>query len=241
MIKCSTSRYSSPNLFDYESGNVSLGELKVSSECQIIQKGTIIETKKINESITSQSANNIQKLINIKVHKRNYWIQKAAAMSVSNNKNLVWMSLRDYIGDHGMRGIRLHQGDVIRMGGCSFRVKEIVGDVATPHEIQSAAKDYRPEYSFSVYSIKDNNSKYRNADIQCRICLNNESTEENPIISSPCRCSGSIRYVHLKCLQKWLLDQVVERRNEYFHSYSWQMLKCDICKTQYPSNTLIYS
>jgi len=36
----------------------------------------------------------------------------------------------------------------------------------------------------------------------CRICLDTESEEDNPLIS-PCRCSGSMRYVHRACLDQW--------------------------------------
>lgn len=36
----------------------------------------------------------------------------------------------------------------------------------------------------------------------CRICLESEDSQENPLIS-PCRCSGSMRYVHRNCLDEW--------------------------------------
>ena len=35
----------------------------------------------------------------------------------------------------------------------------------------------------------------------CRICLDEEDTLDELI--SPCRCSGSSKYVHIDCLQKW--------------------------------------
>ena len=39
----------------------------------------------------------------------------------------------------------------------------------------------------------------------CRICLGDENEEEtNPLIS-PCRCAGSMQYIHLNCLKKWFL------------------------------------
>lgn len=36
----------------------------------------------------------------------------------------------------------------------------------------------------------------------CRIC-HCESEPDQPLIS-PCHCSGSLRYVHQSCLQKWI-------------------------------------
>ncbi len=40
-------------------------------------------------------------------------------------------------------------------------------------------------------------------DNQCRFCLDNYAIVSNPFIS-PCKCNGSIKYVHLKCLFKWI-------------------------------------
>lgn len=36
----------------------------------------------------------------------------------------------------------------------------------------------------------------------CRICRG-EATEQEPLMH-PCRCSGSIKYVHEDCLTEWL-------------------------------------
>lgn len=38
----------------------------------------------------------------------------------------------------------------------------------------------------------------------CRICLDEEEDFQsgNPFIT-PCRCMGSMKYIHLKCLRNW--------------------------------------
>lgn len=36
----------------------------------------------------------------------------------------------------------------------------------------------------------------------CRICLDDIETEENPFIT-PCKCSGSMKFIHLLCLREW--------------------------------------
>jgi len=38
----------------------------------------------------------------------------------------------------------------------------------------------------------------------CRICLEEEEDFQsgNPFIT-PCRCTGSMKYIHLKCLRNW--------------------------------------
>jgi E3 ubiquitin-protein ligase DOA10 len=37
---------------------------------------------------------------------------------------------------------------------------------------------------------------------QCRFCLDEGETPDNPLIA-PCPCTGSVRYVHHGCLKRW--------------------------------------
>lgn len=37
----------------------------------------------------------------------------------------------------------------------------------------------------------------------CRFCFDEYQTIHNPLIA-PCKCNGSIKYIHLKCLLKWI-------------------------------------
>lgn len=39
----------------------------------------------------------------------------------------------------------------------------------------------------------------------CRICLDGEDEKDNPLIT-PCKCSGSMRYVHRACLDEWRMN-----------------------------------
>ncbi|CAG9313781.1 unnamed protein product [Blepharisma stoltei] len=55
----------------------------------------------------------------------------------------------------------------------------------------------------------------------CRICYE-IADDENPLIS-PCKCSGSMKYIHEHCLKIWLLsiDEDLDKG------------KCDICKVEF--------
>jgi len=44
-------------------------------------------------------------------------------------------------------------------------------------------------------------TEMNNDTYMCRICLDEQDTLDDLI--SPCRCSGSSKYVHVECLQKW--------------------------------------
>jgi len=68
----------------------------------------------------------------------------------------------------------------------------------------------------------------------CRICLGEEVGEpDNPIIT-PCKCSGSMGYIHLECLRKWIKQRVTVASNAYVTSVSWKSLSCELCKTPFP-------
>jgi hypothetical protein len=57
--------------------------------------------------------------------------------------------------------------------------------------------------------------------IQCRICLE-ENLERNDVIV-PCKCSGTQKYVHKRCLNEW---RTINRNNRLYH-------KCQLCNTEY--------
>lgn len=69
-------------------------------------------------------------------------------------------------------------------------------------------------------SIKDESIEKNNEIKMCRICW---STEGDDIIS-PCKCKGSLKYVHVSCINKW--------RGECGYD-SPKYSKCDLCNVEY--------
>jgi len=57
-------------------------------------------------------------------------------------------------------------------------------------------------------------------DALCRICY--QGREDGPLFS-PCKCSGSMKYVHVKCLEKW----------REFSPNPKSIVQCDYCKYEY--------
>ena len=70
-------------------------------------------------------------------------------------------------------------------------------------------------------------------DIQCKICWDNTSTAENPLLNS-CQCSGSVRYIHYECLKYWLKQKMAKKEEANLISYSWKQFECELCKKPYP-------
>ena len=81
-------------------------------------------------------------------------------------------------------------------------------------------------------NVKDKNLK----PLKCRICFSEGNFEDkNPLIS-PCNCTGSVKYIHLNCLRKWLTSKINVKSsssgNIYYYSFS--NLECEICKATIP-------
>ena len=75
----------------------------------------------------------------------------------------------------------------------------------------------------------------------CRICYQEEDDSIiNPLIK-PCKCSGSMKYIHMKCLLFWLKSRTVHHQNNslehnnYFNSYFINKeMQCELCKENFP-------
>jgi len=69
----------------------------------------------------------------------------------------------------------------------------------------------------------------------CKICLAGAEDDNDPLIS-PCKCIGSVRFVHLKCVQNWILSKLnIETTSKVLTIY-WKNLSCELCKTHLPIN-----
>ena len=108
-------------------------------------------------------------------------------------------------------GCELAEGSVIKLGRITFQVK----DIGLPK------------------TVSENNSLPQDNIGSCKVCYGDVSTLDNPLIS-PCKCSGSMQYIHLQCLQKWLETRISCRVNEGVITYTWTSLLCELCKAEIP-------
>ena len=72
--------------------------------------------------------------------------------------------------------------------------------------------------------------------IKCRVCFCEGNFEgKNPLIS-PCNCTGSVKYIHLNCLRKWLTSKVNMKcsQTNNIYCYTFKSLECEICKALIP-------
>ena len=67
----------------------------------------------------------------------------------------------------------------------------------------------------------------------CRICYLLNSDIENPLIS-PCKCSGSMKFIHFKCLKHCIEVNLTKKIEQNYKYYYWKNYSCEICKEEYP-------
>lgn len=65
------------------------------------------------------------------------------------------------------------------------------------------------------------------SDFACRICFEPQSDDQQLI--SPCKCNGSMKYIHEECLKIWLISQDKDLSES----------ECDVCKTKFLMKTIV--
>jgi len=85
----------------------------------------------------------------------------------------------------------------------------------------------------------NDNNKNKRVKI-CRICYLEEYDKYNNPLIKPCKCSGSMKYIHYECLLHWIKTKIsVESSsyssNELLSVYTLSPLECELCKTKLPN------
>ncbi|CAD8099012.1 unnamed protein product [Paramecium primaurelia] len=132
----------------------------------------------------------------------------------------IWLVTRSIQNNSPNEGIILKVGDVIKLG----RVKLIIKAI----QLQNDQLQDTPD-DISMCSVEDKNEDTK----QCRICLSTGETLTNPLID-PCKCCGGTKYIHIKCLLKWIQQSSHFNSNAYCTRLIWKSLECEICKYQFP-------
>ena len=132
----------------------------------------------------------------------------------------------------GRSGYKLSEGDTIKLGRVKLTVKEtnIPAQIAALHTNQSLEQR---QASIGSPGKADLSQSMLTAQYACRICLTETYTKANPLMT-PCKCAGTMRYIHLECLQQWLGSKMTMRQSGSALSYSWKNLECELCKEPFP-------
>lgn len=137
----------------------------------------------------------------------------------------------------------LTEGDKFKLGKVKLKVKEINGfrqsdnkkNMIHSNFLHNGGAAYSTKCS-KAYKTHSISSTLEN--LNCRICLSDESSNDNPLIS-PCHCSGTMAVTHLECLKKWLSCKVTNNTFKNIQVYSWKSLHCELCSFKYPNKLMI--
>ena len=82
---------------------------------------------------------------------------------------------------------------------------------------------------------KDIFSKLEKMKRVCRICYLEEDEEENPLVQ-PCICTGSVKFIHLTCLRKWVSTRSCVKidTSPDCSIFLIKPVECELCKKKFP-------
>lgn len=139
----------------------------------------------------------------------------------------------------------MQEDDIIKLGRIKFRVKELRSKAGPSDRKKSNEMDEvnatkifedQPKQKAPAFTSAEEKAKGDSNDaLCCRICLSEEAGVDDPFVSL-CSCTGTMKLVHLRCLQHWLKSRLQVKKTDTTATYFWKTFECELCKTNYPSN-----
>jgi hypothetical protein len=83
-----------------------------------------------------------------------------------------------------------------------------------------------------IYNTEPNETHY------CRICYQKEINKNDPLIC-PCKCYGSMKFVHLSCLKNNINLKIHKKHDKFCDMYLFQNYNCEICLATFPKYLII--
>jgi hypothetical protein len=226
-------------LFDFEMEQLPTQTFRVASCAKFVR--TPDEVLMIGPREAAPQETPTEPLLSITKKEDGFWVRPAAnANAVSSHRP--WL----VVPSQPLRGLPLSQGDVLRLGRCKMRVRQLVGRPPCTQgemDVDSEARervqpDLRVGESDAVCSIctvadEGDTQEGHHAPV-CRICLLEGPGEEGDPLIAPCKCKGSIEHVHLGCLRHWIQGRL-NLSGEPGEAFVYRFLNCELCKEAYPT------
>lgn len=146
-----------------------------------------------------------------------------------------WIVIRNTYFEKENSGYKLREGDIIKLGKVMFKVREVKVD----EKLKKSKNEKSNKSSKEILEINNEETKKINVKKKrknmpiCRICLMEDNEEDNPLIN-PCNCIGSVRFIHILCLRRWLKSKITTKNFNFLMVNSYKSLECEICKKTMP-------
>ena len=235
----------SNGLFDYESTNNTKSKLVIISDSYVVRHENLIFARSILSDVEAEDDNTVLALFQKSTH--NFIMNPTISYNLKGvGFEKQWLVIRYFKDPEYL----LSEGDIVRFGKVKMKVKEINGPKPCDNRRNSVHSKFihngglgaplklRSEKYLSEYTRNERQETYSKDPACCRICLSEEDSDENPLIS-PCLCTGTMGVVHIVCLQNWLKSKITCNSHNNTKVYTWKSLMCELCKFQYPNNLLV--
>ena len=247
-VKAITWLRDSHGLFDYEyKTSVTKDAFKLNEAAQLIRVGNEVKTldtvgrRRAGDEIRSLATLNFSES---DVHTDIFTVTPAETVGEEGNLERtqyekMYLVVKTLKTNGAVHGYQLSEGDVLRLGRAKFRVKEFKGDPPTTEKVDFSPSTSKPGYqNFAEEEPEEDEEARPSTGSPCRVCLAESTSVENPLLS-PCHCSGTMRLIHLECLQHWLRSRLTTKASANVVSFSWKTLDCELCKKSFPSRIII--
>ena len=108
-------------------------------------------------------------------------------------------------------------------------------------ENEETKRNVKHKESIEKNSNNKVNNKSNNKVKICRICYIEEYDKLNNPLIKPCKCSGSMKYIHYECLLHWIKTKIIVETsspiysNDFLSVYILGILECELCKSKFPN------
>lgn len=200
----------------------------------IVQKEKIIDILKNNSKIKVILYIKYNEISNSYSIFNSYKYQKIENLYGAENCERIWKLFKkdEYY--------EINEEDIIKIGHLRLKFDKIYFD----DNIGEIEKKINNNNESSISSEKNksgkniNNNTEPNETHYCRICYQKEINNNDPLIC-PCKCYGSMKFVHLSCLKNNINLKIHKKHDKYYDMYLFQNYNCEICLATFPKYLII--
>ena len=253
LLKTSFSDFN--DFFDFNSFGIKIQNIKVKNE----KEGLYFVRKKNNHFIQKIQHKDInidkgeELIFYLRISKNNIFtienpLQKKMKKTIKNINNLnnkLWYIIKSNFNrfDDNNKVYYLNINDIIRFGNSKYELimkNTNINNINTENNNQIVIQN-----KYDINNLNKNTESIfcdncankfiyskKNEDITCRICFDNSSDINNPLIIL-CKCHD---FIHYDCLKRWIKTKIniIENRKKNVLSYYSKKYNCDVCITPYP-------
>ena len=236
------------DIFKYNNKGIKLEDMNI-SEGYYFVRNKRNNIKKICQQSDIKTEKGEELIFRVRKSKKNDFtienpLNKKMPKTINNIKSLnnkLWYVLKSEKNENDSNNLDdyiLNKNDIIKFGSSKYEVTEKHIENCDNIEKNNNKNKYdisnfnkNSQSLFQIPEIKDADYSNKNTKILCRICLDGESSVDNPKIRL-CNCND---YIHYECLKRWIKTKIIKRENlkKTVLSYYLKKFNCDVCVKPY--------